>query len=588
MARSGKEEVDLRKLLLPLLMVIVFTLAPLSPVLAQEAREDLTLVLNSDGTLLMKGVIEAVLQDFNAIGQGDLYLSAQPANLNAGEGYTLEVGGSGEFTLTKPLNLTRVEVSAQGEGSMTQSSFELTVVIQDLSAAGDVLSGTIDLNVKSEPETPGDPTMLVTSAYATLDLQFPIDPDVAAQLSGMLGMLNAGLVNMQLSQMGMTFLTFKELDLTGLTISEQGISGNIRMVLVFNYEDYITWYKAMLFEMGVPQDEIEEKGAQLEQVLQQLLSEHAVGRLTAELIVESNRLSYNLELKAEATRTFVDAYIKYLELLGQGQQMTPPAGGMAPAPIEVPIQQTQPPLTIAGNITLAPGKPLKVNVTLEGDGNIGTLRINIEEAYLTVRNAPPSYDAAVETLRELARQSQGNDTLEKITITLDQPQAGVSIVAKPPLPDYVETQEPGRIVLRAVQPQLLENIVLEGEAKQQPSQPPATQSPTQTQEMARGGEEYKEYTETPQTTPMQQTTQTETQTPMKEEARTTTSPQEVEEAEEKKIQQEQGQEQEAVGGQAEAGDADQEQAGGGLLGGNLMILAGIAIVALAVALILRR
>ena len=546
------------------------------------------LILNGDGTLLIRGVTKIPLDNFNARGEGDLSIKAQPAQVDGSEGFVLEVKGSGAFELLKELNLKLVEVTVKGQGSMTSGNFEVNVELREVNLGNSTLDGTVVLKASSEPME-GKENVFRTTVEANVDLRVPIDPEVANQIRGMLGMVNAGLVNMQLAQTGMTFLRFEELDLQGLSVTSEGVSGSIRMVIVMDYNEYVTWYKATLYNAGVKQEDIEKLGTRLQELIGTLINEKAEASFDIGLRVEPKKVTYNVDIEARATKAWLDAYLEYIDLLGKaGMAQTAPA---SISPVEVPLEVSSQTLPITPNITIAE-KPIDVTIRISGDGAKGSIVVEINQVYLAPTSRTPGYEGALTVLNELLKgdPSQKGEVIDRAVIALDKPLENVKLKPMPPLDKYVTQSQPGKLVIEKAPTNQTYQVTIEGslpkpstetseyrEAESPTQSPPSTQTETETKEMT-----TKEQVET-----TQETKETVTQTKKEE-----TEPEKEESPKETQATKptEQSGEKEQQETTKEPGEGEEKPAPetSNVFGNNTLLLAAALIAIIAIAAVLKR
>ncbi len=568
------------------LFLLALVVSPLTA-MAQQFQEDLELILNGDGTLLIRGVTKIPLDNFNARGEGDLSIKAQPAQVDGSEGFSLEVKGSGAFELLKKLNLKLVEVTVKGQGSMTTGDFEVRVELGEVVLGNSTLDGVVVLRASSEP-VEGKEKAFRTTVEANMDLRVPIDPEVANQVRGMLGMVNAGLVNMQLAQTGMTFIRFEELDLQGLSITSEGVSGSIRMVIVMDYNEYVTWYKATLYNAGVKQEDIEKLGIRLQELMDVLIKEKAEASFDISLRVEPQKITYNVDIEARATKAWLDAYLEYIDLLGKaGMAQTAPA---SISPVEVPLEVSSQTLPITPNITIAE-KPIDVSIKISGDGAKGSIVIEINQIYLAPTSRTPGYEGALMVLNELLKgdPTQKGEVIDRAVIALDKPLENVKLKPMPPLDKYVTKSQPGKLVIEKAPTNQTYQVTIEGSLPKpstETSEYREAESPTQVPPMTQTGTETKEKTTKEQVETTQETKQ-ETITQTKEgevKQETEETPRETQATKPA----EQAGEEQVTPKEPEEEKEKQTPETGNILGNNTLLIAAALIAIIAIAAILKR
>ena len=571
------------------LLLLALVVSPLTA-MAQQFQEDLELILNDDGTLLIRGVTKIPLDNFNARGEGDLSVKAQPAQVDGSEGFSLEVKGSGAFELFKKLNLKLVKVTVKGQGSMTTGDFEVRVELGEVVLGNSTLDGVVVLKASSEP-VEGKEKAFRTTVEANVDLRVPIDPEVANQVRGMLGMVNAGLVNMQLAQTGMTFIRFEELDLQGLSITSEGVSGSIRMVIVMDYNEYVTWYKATLYNAGVKQEDIEKLGIRLQELMDVLIKEKAEASFDIGLRVEPQKITYNVDIEARATKAWLDAYLEYIDLIGKaGMAQTAPA---SISPVEVPLEVSSQTLPITPNITIAE-KPIDVSIKISGDGAKGSIVIEINQIYLAPTSRTPGYEGALMVLNELLKgdPTQKGEVIDRAVIALDKPLENVKLKPMPPLDKYVTKSQPGKLVIEKAPTNQTYQVTIEGslpKPSKEASEYREAESPTQSSPMTQTGTETKEITTKEQVETMQETKQEtkETITQTKEgevKQETEETPRETQATKPA----EQAGEEQVTPKEPEEEKEEQAPETGNILGNNTFLIAAALIAIIAIAAILKR
>ncbi len=470
-----------------LLLMATLSIISITNIIAEETsieepiktNENITITINPDATIGLSGTLEAVFTEHpGAYGEAHIIIQATPKYEEAGlKEFSFNLSGEGNLYLEEPpTNLTSLELvlDTTQNGGDSYGTLLFGILSEEIKGKGGVnITSTVQNNT------------ITMTLSANLNLDTEIDEETVMYIQKQLQQITPETMNLAMIQSGMTFLKFTKLDLSGLEVSTNGIHGTAVLEMQMSIDDYITWYKGMLYTQGLTQEEIEQETQSIETLFNEMTNPENQAELHLMFKLQGNNLQFELNYNGKLTGTTVNAYMDYFQTLMKTP--TTIAIGEETIPVEENFYMGS-----ETNITIAM-KPIDIAVDYTSTEQGSTLKVQINSIYLKNKGIDLGYEGALQVLHDLATENATTeDMIEQLTI-LVTPYEGKTPTLKleKPINGNIIVEEANKIVLENVMPTELRKISLENipEVTSTPTETKTSVEETTTSEMGETGAE---------------------------------------------------------------------------------------------------
>ncbi len=392
--------------------------------------ENLTLVIHPDGTLEIKGAFEGEgpVKPEKGVqvtdGAGFFGLEATPTKVEGGYDWDIKASGEGHLILFNETSWSKLYINLESDSKGASGTAKILFDVQGKKASG---KGTVNLDSSANGRT------VTISINFDIDIQASMSTEDAAQLKKQLKSLTPDVLNLAMSQQGITFLKFNKIDLSDLSITENGVKGTGAVEMEINYDDYISWYKGMLImtranETEINETEIEEKVKTLEAMINASLSGKSTSHISFTLDLEGKSVEFNFDLTAHVPAEVINGI---RVLLSEAGEETPfGAGGIGASEAKIIAEEV--PIKLSEKLTLAP-KPLRLKVVFDVKNSIAKVEARFT-GFIKGVDTTSDYKGALQTLKYLASTMKGNETLDHVVVEVapkDNVAPAIKIVGTP-------------------------------------------------------------------------------------------------------------------------------------------------------------
>ncbi len=387
--------------------------------------KNLTLVIHPDGTLEIKGVFkgEGPIKPEEGVqvtdGAGFFGLEATPTKVEGGYDWDVKASGKGRLVLSNETSLSKLYINFESDSKGASGTAKISFDVKGKEASG---KGTVNLDSSVSGRT------VTVSINFNVDLQVSMSAEDAAQLEKQLKSLTPEVLNLAMSQQGITFLKFNKIDLSDLSVTENGVKGTGTIEMQINYDDYISWYKGTLTMTGANETEIEEKVKTLEAVIDASLSGKSTSQISFTLDLEGKTVDFNFDLTAHVPAEVINGYRLFLSEVGK--EIPFGAGGIGASEAKIIAEEV--PIKLSEKLTLAP-KPLRLKVVFDVRNGFAKVEASFS-GFIKGVDTTSDYKGALQTLKYFASTLKGNETLDHVVVEVapkDNVAPAIKVVGTP-------------------------------------------------------------------------------------------------------------------------------------------------------------